>query len=226
MSEENIFTEQQTPPAGEQQPTTTQLPDHLKELVGPGKKYATVEKALESIPHAQQHISTLETELKGMREKIATAVSAEQVYETVQQLLEAEKATLSTAAVDENSLAALLDRKLTEREQAAKQQSNVQSVKAALANKFGEKAEEMYVAKATELGVGIQFLNDIVKHSPKAALELFGLAHTPTPPRSTTGGINTEALNAQKQPKDKPQTVMGGASTNEMLDAWRAAKPQ
>lgn len=225
MSEENIFTEGQTPPAGEQ-PTATQLPDHLKDLVGPGKKYATVEKALESIPHAQQHISTLETELKGMREKIATAVSAEQVYETVQQLLEAEKATLSVAAVDENSLAALLDRKLTEREALAKQQANVSSVKAALANKFGEKAEEMYVAKATELGVGVQFLNDIVKHSPKAALELFGLAHTPTPIRTTSGGINTEALNAQKQPPAKPKSVMGGASTQEMIEAFRAAKPQ
>jgi len=114
MSESNLFDgAPATPtPVEPPKPTPTAIPDPLKELIGEGKKYATLDKALESIPHAQAHIQRLEEESRQLREQVASAKAVGEVYETVQELLKAEKATPALApVVDENAIASILDRK-------------------------------------------------------------------------------------------------------------------
>lgn len=207
-------------------PKAPVLPDPLKELIGEGKKYASVDKALESIPHAQTHIQRLEQELREVREKLAGAKAQDEVLETVEALLRAEKATPAPLTLDENAIDSVLDRKLAEREQRAAEQRNVNSVKNALKEKYGEKAKEVYEARAKELGVNVEFLNDVVRRSPRAAEELFGLKSNPTPKSvPSTPGLNTEALTTIKKPAVKPERVMSGGTTDDMLAAWRAAKP-
>ena len=225
MSDDIFDNGQQTPPANVEPPKAPELPDPLKELVGEGKKYASVDKALESIPHAQKHIEQLENELKELRDKVGKATATEEVYKTVQELLAQNKATPNSPALDEAQIAALLDRKLTERESQAIAKRNVESVKNALESKFGDKAKEVYNKKAEELGVPVSFLNDVVAKSPNAAFELFGLKNGSAPaPTPTKGGVNTEAF---KQPASQPRkSVMGGATTSDMVAAWRASKPE
>lgn len=201
------------------------LPDSLKDMVGEGKKYASVEKALESIPHAQSHIERLETELKEMRTQVESSKSTNEVYDTVKKLLEAERKTPEGVKVDEATLAELLDRKLTERETLARQQANVQSVKKALEDKYGEKAKEVYNKKAEELGVSVKFLNDVVAASPNAAFELFGVnkSNSTSVPAGTRSTVNTDAF--KPTPPTQKTSIMGGADTSDMVAAWRAAKP-
>lgn len=224
MSDESIF-EGQTPADGDTQPqvSTPTLPDSVKELVGPGKKYATVEKALEALAPAQSHIATLEAELKELRAKAEGVVSVEQVYATVQELLEKERRPAVTPALDEASLTGLLDRTLTAREQAAAKQQNIETVKSALTDKFGDKANEQFKAKAQELGLPISALNDLAAKSPKAVLEYFGVKPSGAPAR-TSSTVNTAALST-RQPDAQPlKTVMAGATTKEVTAHWNEIK--
>lgn len=223
MSDTNIFDDNgQTPPVVVP-PTAPAIPDTLKELVGEGKKYATLDKALESIPHAQQHIAQLEREAAELRQKQAEAVAVEEVYKKLMESMD--KGGVATppipAGVDEASVLAILEKREAERVA----QSNVSRVKDALVGKYGDKAQEVYETKARELGVGTAFLNEIVRKSPKAAEEIFGIKPKESGAGSSTGTIRTETLDNTRPPA-KPKSVMSGATTQEMIDAWRAAKPQ
>lgn len=231
MSNENLFGNggEQTPPVQPNPPQSTAptVPDSLKELVGEGKKYATVEKALEALPHAQAHILRLEQEAAELRKKAEQAQDTGKMYEMVQELLkQRETATPNAAPLDEQALEALLDRKLTAREQEQVATRNAEHVREALKGKFGEKAQEVFESRAKELGVGVGFLTDLAKKSPAAALKLMGVESAPaSAPSPTKGTVNTAALSNQQQPPAAPK-VMGGATTQEILSAWRAAKPQ
>lgn len=224
MSDDTIFNDDQTKVVVEP-PKPPVLPDHLKELVGEGKKYASVEKALESIPHAQGHISKLETELAELRQKAAEAKAAEEVYAKLMETMnKAGEATPPSAGLDEASVAAIFDKRLQEKEAAAIAAANVSRVKDALVKKYGEKAQEIYAAKAEELGVGVQFLNDVVRKSPKAAEELFGIKPAPSGGGASTGSVRPDVMN-NNRPQEPHPTVMGGATTEQLVSAWRAAKP-
>lgn len=220
MSDENIF-DGQTPPIVPQAPS---VPDHLKDLIGEGKKYASVEKALESIAPAQTHIQKIEDENRRIREELASAKAAEESYKKLMEDLEQGKpATPATpAGLDEASVARLFDQKLQEREMQQKQAQNVSRFLDGLKSKFGDKAQEVYEGKAKELGVATSFLNDLVKHSPKAAEELFGIVAEKKPVSTTLpGSVNTAALNTRPR-DDKPQR--GPLSGGNLMDAWNRTK--
>lgn len=214
-----------TPPAGTPAPTDTKLPDELAGLIGEGKKYATVEAALKSVPHAQKHIEQLEREMKELREKAEKAAALDDVYKTVQDML-AQGGKPPAGGLAETDIDVLLDRKLQAREAQQRAKENTALVKNVLVEQFGERAADVYKEKAAALGIGVEFLNDLCGKSPKAALELLGVKSQAKPTGATppTGSINSAALDLTKQPP-KPKPVMGGASTSEVLAAWRAAKP-
>lgn len=213
-----------TPPVVVPPPTPT-VPDSLKDLVGDGKKYASVDKALESIPHAQAHIARLEQEMAEVRAKMAESVAAEEVYKKLTESFNRDGVTPPVVGLDEASAAALFDKRLAEHKAAEAARENGNRVRDALVGKYGDKAQEVYNAKAQELGVGVEFLNEVVRRSPKAAEELFGIKPKETPAGSSTPSIRTDALNNTRTEPPAP-SVMGGATTGQLIDAWRRAKPQ
>lgn len=225
MSEQNLFDGETTPDPANTAPTTLSIPDNVKDLIGEGKKYASVEKALEALGHSQTHIARIEADNAELRAKAEKAVDSEKLYETVQELLKGSRQT-NGEVLDAAALEGLLDRKLTEREQRTVENSNAASVKQALITKFGdaETAQKMFDEKAKELGIGVGFLTDLAKKSPKAVLEYFGAKAAPSasPTRTT---VNSEQLSTQKR-DDPPKSVMGGATNDQLMAAWRAAKPQ
>lgn len=220
MSDENLFDNKDPVVNPPQAPV---LPDHLKELIGEGKKYASVEKALEALPHAQSHIQKIEDENRKYREELQNAKAAEEAYKKLMEDLD--KPPVHTppvvAGLDEASVATLLDRKLAERENQQRQAENVKRVLDGMKEKYGDKAQEVYEAKAKELGVGTGFLNDIVKHSPKAAEELFGIKPKDKAAPPSSGSVNTAVLNNRPR-DDKP--VRGPLSGGNLMDAWNRAK--
>lgn len=222
---ETIFDTATTPAVPAAAPNL-QVPDEVLEFIGDGKKYASPVDALKSVPHAQKHISQLETELKEARELLAKAKSAEEVYTTVKEMLAKPERPSGTAPqVSIPDVDTLLDRKLEERERLLVQTQNADSVKQAMLSVYGDKAAEVYRQKAEALGVPVQWLNDVCAKSPNAAFELLGVkAVVKTAPTSTKGSINTEAL--KPAAPAKPKSVMAGASTTDVIAAWRAAKPQ
>jgi hypothetical protein len=228
MIDENLFDESGATSQNDGQsltPTIT-IPDNVKELIGEGKKYSTVELALAALGPSQTHIQKIEEENRQLREKAAQAVDSSKLYETVQELLKKERTTSDSAPLDVGSVEALLDRKLTERENRIVQDNNATSVKAALIKKYGskEKAQEYFTQRSEELGVN---LTSMSKTSPRAALELLGIKgdSTPTTTASSRGSMNTEAFKPTEGSKTV-KTVMSGASTKQIMAAWEAFKPK
>lgn len=204
------------------------LPDHLKDLVGEGKKYATLEKALESIPHAQSHIATLEAELADLRKKVESAAPQEDVLKTVQEYLEAErKKTNATGVPDIASVVKeVLGRELTALEQQKTAEGNKAVVNAAMKEKFGDKAKEVFETKAKELGVGPKFLEELIAKSAEAGMELLGLKKKESTPNPTRGTINTAALSQREQQQpDRKKIMTGGAKTSDVVAEWRRHDP-
>lgn len=223
---ENIFDDNNPTNAVIDPPKPPAVPDNLRELIGEGKKYASVEVALAALPHAQEHISKIERENAEMRAKLAEAIAVEEVYKKLTESFNRpDGITPPAPGLDEASIAALLERKLAEKDALAAANANTQRVKDALIGKYGDKAQEVYETKAKELGVSVQFLNDVVKKSPKAAEELFGLKSKEAAPASSTPGINTATLNNNRQPT-QPSAKVQGNSTEALIAAWRAAKPE
>ena len=225
MADEILFAGELTPDPANAAPTTVSIPDNVKDLIGEGKKYATLEKALEALGHSQAHIAKIEADNAELRAKADKAVDSETLYATVQEVLKNSRPT-SGDSLDAAALEGLLDRKLTEREQKKLETSNAVQVEQALIGKFGDKdkAKQVFEDKAKELGIGVEFLTSLAKKSPKAVLELFGTKAAPTP-GSTRTTVNSEQLSTQH--RDPPRkSVMGGATSAELLEAWRAAAPK
>lgn len=227
MSDESIF----NPPADQQvvppKPEIT-LPDSVAELVGEGKKYASVEKALEALPHAQQHILRLEQEAIELREKAAKAASAEEVLRAVQELKD--KPPTQGVPLDDAALAELvsntLNKQLSVREAQAKAQTNAKVVTDALVLKHGDKAEEVYRQKASELGITVQRLNELASESPKAALMYFNVTSTSTSHSSST--VNSSALDLTRRPDlppKPPKSLMAGADSKDVQAYFASLHP-
>jgi hypothetical protein len=215
----DIFDDNKTTVVTDATPTAT-IPDEVKELVGEGKKYGSVEAALKALPHAQSHIARLEAEAKELREKLAKQAAFD---ETVTALNPAAKATATP--FDPAELDSVLDRKLKERADQQAREANIADFKAAMAAKYGDKAKEVFETKAKELGVGTDFLTAMVAKSATAGKEVFGLKNATPVTTATPGGkVNTAAL--PTDPSQPVKTVMGGAKTSDMVAAFRQAKAQ
>ena len=169
-------------------------------------KYATVSDAINSIPHAQKHISTLETELNEMREKFR---AMEERANTAVGHLETQRSQ-QDANFGEDQVVGLVDRVLSQREQQANQQKNVQAVVSALTDKFGstEAADKAYRQKAAEMGVNLDMMNSLAMHSPSAILAYFGTTGASAPTR-TEGTLNSANLPKGEQPKGKNPLLTG-----------------
>jgi hypothetical protein len=163
----------------------TQNPEHP--LVGDGKKYATMEAALESLVPKEEHISNLEAELATLRE-------GQTKMETLEASLEALQAK---QGIDPSKLAELVDSRIASNNQADVQKANVEAVVTTLTQKFGdaEKASEAYNKRAAELGMTPEALTELATQSPTAVLEYFGAEQGTPAPTKTTGSVNTETLN-------------------------------
>ena len=228
MSDENLFAEvpatTETPAIPQTQPPS--LPEEVLALVGTGKKYATTEDALKSVPHAQAHIARLEEEMQQLRERAAQAKAIDDVYEALTSRQQGEPPATATApVVDERFIDAVLERKLEEQRRAEEKRVNLGKVKDTLVAKFGDKAPDVFKKKAEELGINESFLTDLAAKSPVAALELFGAnAKEKVASAVPSGSINPQAFVQNQQPAI-PKAVMAGASTSDLLSAWRAVNP-
>jgi hypothetical protein len=228
MTEQALFAEGTATTETTASPQTTQpsLPEEVMALVGAGKKYATPEDALKSVPHSQAHIARLEQEMKELRERAAQSKAIDDVYEALTSRQQNEQpVTASAPIVDERFIDAVLERKLEEQRRAEEKRVNLGKVKDTLVAKFGDKAPDVFKKKAEDLGINESFLTDLAAKSPVAALELFGAnAKEKVATAVSSGSINSQALVQNQQPV-LPKAVMAGASTSDLLSAWRAVNP-
>jgi hypothetical protein len=205
---------------------TPQLPDSVAALVGPGKKYATLEAALSSIPAAQAHIERIERENAEYRARTESAQSIDEVYALVRQKLEQDKALITQPAqFDVSAVAGIVSTQMQALESAKLENANIETFKTAMAAHFGDKAVEAYKTEAAKQGLNITLLDALVKTSPAAALKLLGVGAAPKTPQTYLGTVNTTALGQRPQLPPEHKPVMFGADTADILAAWRRAAP-
>lgn len=169
-------------------------------------KYATVSDAINSIPHAQKHIQTLEAEMAEMRERYQ-AMEAQFQQQT-------KSPEPQQSGIGEDQVAGLVNQVLSQREQQAKQTQNINKVVETMTAKFGsaEAADKAYRAKAEEMGINLDMMNSLAMHSPQAVLAYFGTTGASAPTK-TQGTLNTASM-----PKVDPDKGKNPLLTGSMKD--------
>lgn len=232
----SIFGTQQNSPDPASQPNNAPTsngsvaqpnPDPFADLLGQIKnergepKYRSVEDALKGTLHAQQFISTLQAEKAAADAELqrlrAEAEKARVLEETIERLTSQKPQTPETPAnvLKEDQVAELVTRVLTEREQKALAQQNIQSVVSNLQQQFGAEAEQKFYGKAAELGLSKEEMNALAAKSPTAVLAMLGVQKQTAQPNvtPTQSTINSTGL----QPA--PQTFVGRNDTPTLVGA-------
>ena len=210
-------------------PTVT-IPDSVQELVGDGKKYANVDAALAGIPHAQAHISTVESENARLRDEIAKANAREDVLKEMQAAQQPSQ-DQTQAPVDANAIVTQVLNSIKVQDDAQVTASNIAAADAAAKLLYGDKmAGEITVNAAKNLGLSLAAMEKLAGESPAAFAKLLAdnknevsdiPLHVPTSatPQAITD-LHSPAASLQKPRK----SVLMGASTAEVVDEWRRCK--
>jgi hypothetical protein len=207
-----------TPPAN-----TTTLPPEVSELVGQGKKYATVDDALKSVPHAQNHIKTLTEELQAAKAELEKRKTAEQLLEEIKSGIKPTEIP-STSPITPDIVAQLIKQTLSEQQQETVAAKNVEQVTTTFSAKYGDKAEEVYIELAKQTGLTVQQLNLLSKTSPAAVLKLAGLSDSKPPVAGKLdSSVNTENFQRQQDTSTLSAKVRSGASTKDLVNSWKIA---
>lgn len=226
MSDSNIFTEVPDQGVAPEVPATTNpestIPPELIELVGAGKKYATVDAALKALPHSQSHISKLEAELAQLREEVNKRKTAQELLDEIKSGIP-QGETPPTAGLNQDTVVQLVEKVISQKEQKQAAQTNIGKVVSAFKDAFQDKAEEQYNKLAQEAGLSVGELNRLAATSPMAVLKLAGVTKSNTVPNpgKVSSDVNTIAISGQSS--QELSAKVKGTSTKDVVDAWRIA---
>ena len=227
MSESDLFTPTTTPA----EPTAPSAPaevDYLAELVGEDKKFKSAGDLARGKAEADMFVDRLKAEMQGLRDELKTRTSLEEFMDKMnsntketppqngqpinQDTPPAEPAGDSKGLSPEQ-IEALLEQKLSQREQEINQTRNVEEVKAKLLKHYGEDFQIKLKERAAELGLGEKFLDDLAKSQPKAFSHLLGLEDAPLTPASSSNVFGDSSVISNQS---NTSATMGGASSGQM----------
>jgi hypothetical protein len=223
MEEENQVVDQTE--LDSEEPNLEELLSGIQSKEGQ-QRYADVETALKSIPFKDEHIEKLEAELAELREKAKTQQSLDDAVSQLRNELSAtsQQPTQSQDPVDFNKI---VDERLKAKEVEQQQQRNVDTVLKAFTDKFGDRSAEAFKATASDNGLNIEFLKELATRSPEAVLNLAGIrANKVKDVPKTHSSVNAEGFQPAQQQQQPRRSIMGGASTKEVLDVWRSIGTQ
>jgi len=230
MSEEQV-TQQQSVESNtqetQQQDTQAkpfEIPTEAQALVGEGKKYSNAEEALRSVPHAQQHIKTLEEEMAQLKEELSKRKTTQELLDEIKSGVKPVENTTQEGRLNQDSIMELVNNTLKQNEQKKQAQANASQVASKFSERYGSNAEAVYNGLAKDLNLTPQKLNELAATSPNLVLRLADLepsVQTNVP--KTSGSVNTEALAVNKPRAELSAKVPKGASTKDLVNAWKAA---
>lgn len=230
MSEEQVTQEQSVESntqETQQQDTQAKLfeiPTEAQDLVGEGKKYSSAEEALRSVPHAQQHIKTLEEEMAQLKEELTKRKTTQELLDEIKSGVKPAENTTQEGKLNQDTIMELVNNTLKQNEQKKTAQTNASQVASKFTEKYGSNAEAVYTSLAKDLNLTPQKLNELAATSPNLVLRLADLepsVQTNVP--KSSGSVNTEALSANKPHAEVSARVPKGASTKDLVSAWKAA---
>lgn len=207
------------------------------------QKYASVEEALKGAAHAQDYIAQLKREkdeadrqaqeARRIAEESKGQLSEQETLKrSIQELTQkyAEQSSNSGTALTPEQIAELVNRTLSQKETASKAQANVASVIDAMKAKFGDKAEEVFLNTANDLGLTVAEMNDLAAKSPKVILKSVGVsgvqANQPSHIAPGSSVLNTAAFTPKQdsQIKRNSQLTSVGATTQDVMNEAKNAR--
>lgn len=186
-------------------------------------KYKSTEDALKALPHAQQHIATLEKELSELKEKGNASDKLEELIDAVKQSKGSGDGEDSPTMKPEDVLG-IVKEYLSDTKAAETRQNNIKTVASAFKDRFGKEASDKLYGTAADLGFNRKEINRLIANNPTAALNVLGIK--PVDKKKdvvSTPGVNTAAF--QDKSLDKPEkSIMQITKQSELVDAWNASK--
>lgn len=134
-------------------------------------KYATVQEALNAMPHAQSKIKEQAETIEQLKQQLN---QSDGVQEMLQELkgMKAQPAETPTAA-DPEAIQKMVQQAYESTKSEEQKLANGAQVKDVLVKQFGDSAEQKFKDKAQELGMSTQELTQLSMTKPKAAMALF-----------------------------------------------------
>lgn len=173
----------------------------LEELVGEGKKFQTVEQLASAKLEADRTIQARNEELERHREEIRRqAEEIEAFKRQPREPLAQEPPRVADRPVEDEpnkDLASRIREEIRQAQEEDIQNQNIRTVAVKLSEVYGssDKAREVVAAKASELGLSVEFLQSVAAKSPKAFFTQLGLTDvTSQPPAASRSDVNTVAL--------------------------------
>ena len=230
MAEDNNNNTQQqvsesTTQEAQQADTSTpkfEIPTEALDFVGEGKKYKSAEDALKSVPHAQEHIKTLEDEMAQLKEELTKRKTTEELLDELKSGIQPTEDTPQGVELDQDRIMQLVNQTLEQKEKQSKAKQNAQTVANKFTEQYGAQAESAYTQIAKDAGLTVEQLNNLAATSPNVVMKLAGFETKSTPVGKPSSSINTQALGSTK-PTELSARVPKGASTKDMLAAWNNA---
>tara|TARA_R110000772_G_scaffold64511_3_gene144281 strand:- start:3238 stop:3978 length:741 start_codon:yes stop_codon:yes gene_type:complete len=188
------------------------------------QKYKDVHTALAALNASQSYVKTLETENATFKEEAVKAKSMDEVLAQIQSTNNNQQEQTSSPEIDVDKLRGVTLETLKEYEAQKQALGNQKEVVSALTAKFqdADKAAAAFTAKAAELGMPIDLFDRMAQTSPSAILAYFDVK-SPGTSKIIEGSVNTDALSQNAQPSQAKKNIMYGASTTDIVNAWRSA---
>lgn len=191
------------------------------------QKYKDVFTALEALKHTQNHVKTLESENALFKQESVKAKTMDEVLEQLKPTVNSQSDQTSSPALDVEAQRNVTLETIQQYEEQKKALANQREVEKALVGKYKDasKAAEAFVSKAEDLGLDVKTLESLSASSPKAVLQYFEITDSRVTNPIVTGSVNTDALNNSEQTPAIKKQIMFGASSEDLITAWRAAAP-
>lgn len=228
MLDENIFGgETPTPnpaPVVETPNSGDPVVSILSEITGDDgqQKYKDVATALNALKHSQEYIKQMKAQLDEATQKASQAVTMEQVLAAVSK--PADTPSPAPTASPTGLTADDVVRILQEKERAEQQKANAAKVAQRFKALHGDKAEEAFYTRASEMGLTRDAVNRLAATSPMAVFSMFGIKDDGAPVPPTPSGINTSGMQA---PTPQPLgSVMGFKTDRDLAEYWAKLKAE
>lgn len=222
MTDENLFDNKEN----KQEPQANNIPADVADLIGEGKKYATIEAALKGLKAAQEHIAKLEGENAEFRTKTDFSKEAveikerelERLQEEFKQLLrQPNKPDPAPAPVEDNNkgsngnaqpvdVNALVEQAINLRAQRDMAEQNKKAVIETMITLHGAKASETFYETGAAWGFNKEQMNALAETNPKAVFKMFNVEP------------NKQKLNTQAKGFNKPTVPQRDVNWNSDKD--------
>lgn len=171
----------------------------FEDLVGADKKYKTPEDAAKALLEKDSFIEQLKRETSELRTELTARPAAVDRSQEILDQLEALKnrpvterpVTIQPERTEVNGLTLDdVNRVLSEREQKAREEANINAVKAKLQETYGDKYSQALKSMAEKNGLSEKALNDLAASNPQLVLNLMGQVKVDgifVPPASSVG---------------------------------------